>query len=235
MLEKMVKEKWLTATGVVGLWPANRLGADDIELFADDTRKERLAVFHTIRQQMARSSDRANFALADFVAPRDSGIGDYVGAFAVTTGHGEADIVKRFQAAHDDYSAILAKALADRLAESFAERLHQKVRTEIWGYAADERLSNEELIAGEVSRHPAGAGLSRVSGPHREGHAVAAARRGRAGRHQAHGVLCHVARVERQRLLLRAPAGGVLWPGEDRSRSELSRRRRMTSNDAGRV
>jgi 5-methyltetrahydrofolate--homocysteine methyltransferase len=148
MLERIVKEKLLTAKGVVGLWPANRLGPDDIELFTDDTRKERLAVFHTLRQQMSRSSDRPNFALADFVAPREAGP-DYVGAFAVTTGHGEAEIVKRFEAAHDDYSAILFKALADRLAESFAERLHQRVRTDVWGYAADERLSNEDLIAEE--------------------------------------------------------------------------------------
>ncbi|NWH08433.1 MAG: methionine synthase [Alphaproteobacteria bacterium] len=147
MLRRIVEEKLVTARAVIGLWPANRLGADDIEVFEDETRTTRLAVFHTLRQQMARSQARPNFALADFIAP--PGTPDYIGAFAVTAGIGEDEVAMRFAAAHDDYSAILFKALCDRLAEAFAERLHQRVRTEFWAYAPSETLSNEALIAEE--------------------------------------------------------------------------------------
>jgi 5-methyltetrahydrofolate--homocysteine methyltransferase len=145
MLERIVRERSLAANGVVGFWPANAAG-DDIEVYADEGRGRPLAVVHTLRQQMAREG-RPNLALADFVAPRDLGVADYVGAFAVTAGVGLEALVAAFEAAHDDYSAILAKALADRLAEAFAERLHERARKEFWGYAADENLSNEELIA----------------------------------------------------------------------------------------
>jgi 5-methyltetrahydrofolate--homocysteine methyltransferase len=149
MLQRIVGEKWLTARGVVGLWPANSVG-DDIEIYADETRSRVLATVHTLRQQMARGEGgRANLALADFVAPKDSGKPDWFGGFAVTAGIGVDDAVKRFEAAHDDYSAIMVKALADRLAEAFAERLHERVRKEIWGYAAGETLSNAQLIAEE--------------------------------------------------------------------------------------
>jgi len=148
MLKRLVAEKWLTANAVIGFWPANALG-DDIELYVDKERRERLAVFYTLRQQMAREnrSDRANTALADFVAPKASGLADYIGAFAVTTGIGEADALARHIDKTDDYSRIMLKALADRLAEAFAERMHQRVRREFWGYAPEERLSSEELIA----------------------------------------------------------------------------------------
>ena len=146
MLARIVEEKWLTARAVIGFWPANAVG-DDIVLFRDDTRKTPLATLHTLRQQLARREGRANIALADFVAPVASGIADYVGGFAVTTGIGEEERTNAFKAAHDDYSAILLKSLADRLAEAFAERMHQRVRTEYWGYAPDEGLSNEDLIA----------------------------------------------------------------------------------------
>ena len=147
MLDQIVSEKWLTANGVVGFWPANSVGEDDIELFTDDSRATRLATLHTLRQQIARDNDRANAALADFVAPKESGLADYVGGFAVTTGIGEDEHIARFEAAHDDYSKIMFKALADRLAEAFAEAMHQKVRKELWAYAPDETFTSQELIA----------------------------------------------------------------------------------------
>ena len=145
MLREIVANGSLTARGVVGLFPANAVG-DDIELYPDDSRQSVGAVIHTLRQQMAKSDGRPNLALADFVAPKDSGVPDYVGAFAVTAGHGVDQLVAKYQALHDDYSAILAKALADRLAEAFAERLHERVRTEFWAYAPDEGLDNDALI-----------------------------------------------------------------------------------------
>ncbi len=148
MLQRIVGEKWLTARGVIGLWPANTVGEDDIEVFADETRSGLLAVVHSLRQQMDREGrGRPNFALADFIAPRETGIKDYLGGFAVTAGIGIDEIVQDFEKGHDDYSAIMLKALADRLAESFAERMHERVRKEFWGYAPDEHLTNEEVIA----------------------------------------------------------------------------------------
>jgi 5-methyltetrahydrofolate--homocysteine methyltransferase len=148
MLKRLVEEKWLTANAVIGFWPAAALG-DDIELFTDETRKERLAMLHTLRQQMARENrrDRPNTALADFVAPKETGLADYVGAFAVTAGIGEAEALAQHIDKTDDYGRIMLKALADRLAEAFAERMHERVRREFWGYAAGEKLSKEDLIA----------------------------------------------------------------------------------------
>jgi 5-methyltetrahydrofolate--homocysteine methyltransferase len=146
MLSRIVSERWLRASAVVGFWPANSDG-DDILVYGDDTRATPRAVLHTLRQQLARREGRANVALADFVAPRASGVGDYIGGFLVTAGIGEDTMAERFKRANDDYSAILVKALADRLAEAFAERLHQRVRREFWAYAPDETLSNAELIA----------------------------------------------------------------------------------------
>src|SRR5262249_50189237 len=144
----MVAERWLTANAVVGFWPANAVG-DDIALYADDTRARQVATLHTLRQQMARENrkDRANTALADFVAPKASGLGDYVGAFAVTAGIGEAEALAAHVDKTDDYGRIMLKALADRLAEAFAERMHERVRRELWAYVPKERLSNDELIA----------------------------------------------------------------------------------------
>jgi 5-methyltetrahydrofolate--homocysteine methyltransferase len=144
LLDRIVRERLLTARGVFGLFPAASVG-DDIEVYGPD-RRERLAVIHTLRQQMAKPPGRPNLALADYVAPRDSGVPDHVGAFAVTAGHGLDAVVADYQARHDDYGAILAKALADRLAEAFAERLHERVRREFWGYAREESLENTELI-----------------------------------------------------------------------------------------
>jgi 5-methyltetrahydrofolate--homocysteine methyltransferase len=149
LLERIVADDRLHPTGVVGFWPANAAG-DDIVAWRDESRTTTLATFRTLRQQMAKSGGRPNVALADFVAPLDTGIIDYIGAFAVTAGHGldgPDGLVAEFEADHDDYSAILAKALADRLAEAFAERLHERVRRELWGYAPDEALTNVELIA----------------------------------------------------------------------------------------
>jgi 5-methyltetrahydrofolate--homocysteine methyltransferase len=145
MLRRITVERWFRASAVIGLWPANSEG-DDILLFADEARSVPTAVLHTLRQQLPRREGRANVALADFIAPRASGLADYIGAFAVTAGVGEEAVVERFKHANDDYSAIMAKALADRLAEALAEHLHQRVRKEFWGYAADETLVKAELI-----------------------------------------------------------------------------------------
>ena len=146
MLDKIVSEKWLTAKGVIALWPANAVG-DDIEVYGDDGRNAPLATFHTLRQQMARSGTRPHFALSDFIAPQDTGLTDWLGGFAVTSGHGLKERVDAYKAANDDYNAILLEALADRLAEAFAEKAHQLVRKDYWGYAADETLDNAALIA----------------------------------------------------------------------------------------
>ncbi|WP_395942391.1 vitamin B12 dependent-methionine synthase activation domain-containing protein, partial [Brevundimonas aurantiaca] len=143
MLKRIIDEKWFTAKGVVGFWPARAAG-DDIIVFADETRDAEIARFHTLRQQIKKSNGKPNLALSDFIADDDQ---DYIGAFAVTAGHGELEIAKRFKDAGDDYSAILATALADRMAEAFAERLHKEVRTQLWGYAADEATSVDDLIA----------------------------------------------------------------------------------------
>ena len=147
MLDKIISERWLAAHAVYGLFPANTVHDDDIDIYADEQRARVLMTWHNLRQQMEKPADRANLCLADFIAPRASGVADYIGAFAVTAGAGRFDQkLAEFEAAHDDYNAILFKALADRLAEAFAERLHQRVRREFWGYAADENLSNEQLI-----------------------------------------------------------------------------------------
>jgi 5-methyltetrahydrofolate--homocysteine methyltransferase len=150
MLNQIIEEKWFTARGVVGFWPANADG-DDIALYTDETRTTELARLHSLRQQMAKDKSqaqggRANVALADFVAPVGTRP-DWVGGFAVTAGHGEAEIAKAFKAKGDDYSAIMASALADRLAEAFAEALHRRVRTELWGYAPDEPFDVDAMIA----------------------------------------------------------------------------------------
>jgi 5-methyltetrahydrofolate--homocysteine methyltransferase len=147
MLKRIFDGQWLTARAAVGFWPANSVGFDDIEIYEDAERARRLATFHTLRQQMRRDDGRPNLALADFVAPKETGVADFLGGFAVTTGHGEVERSRMFKAAHDDYDGILFKALADRLAEALAEYTHERVRRELWGYARDEKLSNEELIA----------------------------------------------------------------------------------------
>jgi 5-methyltetrahydrofolate--homocysteine methyltransferase len=145
LLARIVDEHLLEARAVVGFWPANSTPDDDIVLWADEARTTELARIHGLRQQMAKADGRPNLCVTDYVGP--AGVPDYVGAFAVTAGIGSDALVRGFEAAHDDYSAIMTKALADRLAESLAERMHERVRRELWGYAADEALSNEDLIA----------------------------------------------------------------------------------------
>ncbi len=145
MLKKIIDEKWLTARAVIGFFPANATG-DDVEVYAGDERRNEPTTFHFLRQQINKSDGRFNHCLADYIAPKDSAQEDYIGAFAVTAGIGIEKKLEEFKASHDDYSDILLKALADRLAEAFAERLHERVRTEFWAYATDENLSNEGLI-----------------------------------------------------------------------------------------
>ncbi|ACP26789.1 methionine synthase [Sinorhizobium fredii NGR234] len=146
MLEKIIAEKWFAPKAVVGFWPAGSAG-DDIRLFTDERRERELATFFTLRQQLAKRDGRPNVALADFVAPVESGRRDYLGGFVVTAGIEEVAIAERFERANDDYSSILVKALADRFAEAFAERMHEYVRKELWGYAPDESFTPQELIA----------------------------------------------------------------------------------------
>lgn len=145
MLKKIIEEKWFRPRAVIGFWPANAVG-DDIRLFTDESRTSELETFYTLRQQLSKRDGRPNVALSDFVAPKDSGIADYVGGFVVTAGIEEVAIAERFERANDDYSSILVKALADRFAEAFAERMHERVRKEFWGYAPDERFSSEDLV-----------------------------------------------------------------------------------------
>jgi len=150
MLKKIIEGRWLTANGVVSLLPANTVNDDDIEIYTDDTRSQVALTYYGTRQQTEKpiidGVQRPNQCLSDFIAPKDSGIKDYIGMFAVTAGLGIEKHEKRFEDAHDDYSSIMLKSLADRLAEAFAEYLHERVRKDLWGYVADEALSNEELI-----------------------------------------------------------------------------------------
>jgi len=146
MLDKIVAERWFRASAVVGFWPANAVD-DDIHVFDDEKRGRPIAVMHSLRQQLSKRAGRFNEALSDFVAPRDSGLADYIGAFTVTAGIGEDVIAERFKRANDDYSAIMVSALADRLAEAFAEHLHQRGRKEFWGYEPNETLGANDLIA----------------------------------------------------------------------------------------
>ncbi len=151
LLKKIIEGRWLTANGVVSLLPANSVNEDDIEIYTDETRKEVAFTYYGMRQQSEKpvidGVPRPNQCLADFIAPKESGVGDYIGMFAVTAGLGIEKHLKRFEEAHDDFNSILLKSLADRLAEAFAEYLHQRVRTDLWGYAAEEQLNNEALIA----------------------------------------------------------------------------------------
>jgi 5-methyltetrahydrofolate--homocysteine methyltransferase len=147
MLDRIVDEKWLRASGVFGLFPANQVEGDDIEVYTDESRRHVRTTLHQLRQQTEGRDGSPRKSLADFVAPKATGLRDYVGAFAVTAGLGSAERVTAFKKDHDDYSAIMLEALADRLAEAFAERLHERVRREFWGYAPDEHLDNDALIA----------------------------------------------------------------------------------------
>jgi 5-methyltetrahydrofolate--homocysteine methyltransferase len=146
MLDRVIEEKWLRASGVVGLFPANRVDGEDLELYTDESRSAVLTRLHHLRQQGEQRHGLPHRSLADYVAPKESGVADFVGGFAVTAGLGAQDKIMEFKAALDDYSAILLESLADRLAEAFAERLHERVRKEVWGYAPDEDLDDVGLI-----------------------------------------------------------------------------------------
>jgi 5-methyltetrahydrofolate--homocysteine methyltransferase len=149
ILNRIIEEDLLEARAVIGFWPANQVNDDDVEIYTDDTRSKVLTTFRFLRQQMNKGTGKANNCLADLVAPKDSGVADYIGGFACTAGIGVEDIAKRFEADHDDYNSIMYKALADRLAEAFTELMHERVRKEFWGYDPDEQLDNEALIREE--------------------------------------------------------------------------------------
>jgi 5-methyltetrahydrofolate--homocysteine methyltransferase len=148
MLRQIVEERWFNPKAVIGFWPANAVG-DDIRLFTGESRSEELATFHGLRQQLSKRDGRPNLCISDFMAPRETGLADYVGSFVVTAGIEEVRIAQKFERANDDYRSILVKALADRFAEAFAERMHERVRKEFWAYAPDENLSSEQLIREE--------------------------------------------------------------------------------------
>jgi 5-methyltetrahydrofolate--homocysteine methyltransferase len=149
MLTRLIRERWLSARSVFGIYPASRIADETVAVYPDPDGAGGSLELQFLRQQKAKADDQPHRSLADFIAPRDSGREDYIGAFAVTAGHGIEPHIERFERAHDDYSSIMLKALADRLAEAFAERLHERVRREFWGYAPDERLTNEQLIREE--------------------------------------------------------------------------------------
>lgn len=213
MLDTLIKEKWLTANGVIGFFPPANAVGDDIEVYTDDTRTEVLTTLHNLRQQGEHRDGIPNRSLGDFVAPKETGLADHIGAFAVTAGLGSQDKIIEFKADNDDYSAILLESLADRLAEAFAERMHQRVRTEFWGgyqrRAARQRGAHRggEVRGGDPAR-------SRLSGlpprAHREGDALEADGRQGANRYRTDRVDGDVARCRRQRLVLLASAVAVL-------------------------
>jgi 5-methyltetrahydrofolate--homocysteine methyltransferase len=149
MLDKIISEKWLQAKAVVGIFPANSVNDDDVEVYTDTSRSEVKTTLNFLRTQTQQPPGRPNYCLSDFIAPASTKLDDHIGAFAVTTGIGIEEHVKRFEEDHDDYQAIMLKVLADRLAEAFAELMHKRVRTEYWAYAKDEQLDNAQLIAEE--------------------------------------------------------------------------------------
>ncbi len=146
MLQKIVSEQWLQANAVIGIWPANSVNEDDIEIYSPENPEQTIAISRTLRQQTKKADGVPQLALADFITPKTKQIKDYVGGFAVTTGIGMEKYIEQFKKDHDDYNSIMLKALADRLAEAFAERMHEVVRKELWGYASKEHLNNDELI-----------------------------------------------------------------------------------------
>ena len=222
LLRRVIDERLVEVRGVYGLWPAD---AEDesVVLYGDDGRTREVARFPMLRQQGRSPDGRPTRSLADYVAPRAAGRGDYVGAFAVTAGLGAAELVAQFEADQDDYQAIMTKALADRLAEGFAEWLHARVRRE-WGYGAGEALSTSDLLAETIPWHPAGVRLSGLSRPRREGAAVRPVER-RAGGHHADRVVRDDAGGQRERSLLQSRRGALLQRRPDRSRSGRGLRR----------
>ncbi len=217
LLDTIIKKNLITAQGVYGFFPASAVG-DDVELYSDATRENVLERFHFLRQQSDRDGNEPCRSLSDFIAPRETGLSDHIGAFAVTSGIGLKELCDRFRAENDDYNAIMAEALADRLAEAFAECLHKRVRDE-WGYGSRREPEQRRSDSGEVSRHPACCGLSGMPGPHREGPSVASARCTGQYRNADYGIICDVARIEREWALFRPSAVTLLQPRQNRPRS----------------
>ncbi len=201
LLDEIVAKKLLTARGVYGFWPAASIG-DDVALYTDDTRQHELTRFHFLRQQWERKGQTDFHSLADFIAPVECGRSDYLGAFAVTTGIGCDELAKKFDRDHDDYNSIMTKALADRLAEAFAEYLHEQARID-WGYGTRRTLTSDELIEEKYRGIRPAAGYPACSRPHRKANPVRSARRRKIYRHHAHRKLRHVPRRQRQRAVLR--------------------------------
>jgi 5-methyltetrahydrofolate--homocysteine methyltransferase len=207
MLDRLIKEKWLTANGVIGLFPANAVG-DDIEVYTDERRTDVRVTLRNLRQQGEHREGIPNRSLGDFMAPKEIGIPDFVGAFAVTAGLGSQDKITEFKAKIDDYSAILLESLADRLAEAFAERMHERVRKEFWGRRRGARQRRAHRRA--VRRHQAGARLPGMPGTHGEAGPLAAPQCAGGDRHRADRLNGNVARCRGERLVLLPPPAAVL-------------------------
>ena len=221
LLKKVIEGRWLTANGVIALLPANSVNDDDIEIYTDDSRSEVAFTYYGVRQQTEKpvidGVARPNQCLADFIAPKSSGINDYIGMFAVTAGLGIEKYEKRFEDALDDYSSIMLKSLADRLAEAFAEHLHERVRTDLWGYAARGTAGQGRADQGKLQGHPPGARLSGLPRAYGQGRHVQAAAM-RRDRHAADRIVRDVSGRGGIRLLLRAPAVEVFQRRQDRQR-----------------
>ncbi len=202
LLDVIIEKNLITARGVYGFFPANAVG-DDVELYADSAREKVLERFHFLRQQSNKEGSEPCRSLSDFIAPKETGMSDSIGAFAVTSGIGLKELCDRFRAENDDYNAIMAEAIADRLAEAFAECLHKRVRDE-WGYGCAEGLSQDETHSRKVSRHQAGRRLSGVPGPYGKGYAVAFARCAGEYWDVDYRILRHVARIQCEWPLLRS-------------------------------
>ncbi len=218
MLKRLVDDRWFNPKAVIGFWPANAVG-DDMRLFTGESRRDGLATFHGLRQQLSKRDGRPNLCLSDFLAPAETGVADYIGGFVVTAGIEEVRIAERFERANDDYGSILVKALADRIAEAFAERMHQRVRKEFWGYAPDEVPRQRGPDPRGISGHPACAGLPCTARSHREGSALPAARSGAPHRRVSDRILCHVAGVLGIRPLPRPPGRPLFRRRKGRARS----------------
>ena len=208
LLDQIVEKNLITARGVYGFFPANAVG-DDVELYTDETARKVLTRFHFLRQQANREGTEPCRSLADFIAPRETGLPDHIGAFAVTSGIGLKELCDGFRAEHDDYNAIMAEALADRLAEAFAECLHKRVRDE-WGYGRAENLSTDDLIHEKYRGIRPAAGYPACPDHTEKGALWRLLDVESEHRHADHRVLRHVARIERQRPLLRPPRVALL-------------------------
>ncbi len=231
LLDRIIAKKLITARGVYGFFPANAVG-DDVELYTDSTRTKVQQRFHFLRQQANREGSEPCRSLADFIAPKETGLRDHIGAFAVTSGIGLKELCDRFRAKNDDYNAIMAEAIADRLAEAFAECLHKRVREE-WGYGCKEGLSNADLIEEKYRGIRPAAGYPACPDHTEKGPLWRLLDVQTEHRHADHGVLRDVARLERKWALLRPPGIPLFQPGQDRPRSGR-RLRRAQRDERGR-